>query len=174
MNKYGIRLHGTSIESLWNKYSVIFQYFMCHYSHNMIGLLPFKRSKSLVYETWKCLTTGEFMQNGASRPLLVLLYFGLNFLRSQFAFTWHFTFISRVQDGCSSSIIFKSILLLWWTFMLWYQNPSPADVNPMATSWTVRQEEIRMLPHVACVFNLCAIFSPLPQVHSMVSVASWR
>lgn len=108
MNKYRIRLHGTSIESLWNKYSVIFQYFMCHYSHNMIGLLPFKRSKSLVYETWKCLTTGEFMQNGASRPLLVLLYFGLNFLRSQFAFTWHFTFISRVQDGCSSSIIFKS------------------------------------------------------------------
>lgn len=104
------------------------------------------------------------------------LHFGLNFLRSQFAFTWHYTLISGVQDQCSSSITFKFILLLWWSFMLWYQNLSPAGVNSIATFRTVRQEEVRMLPCVACVFHsvfhLCAIFSPLPQVPCMVSVAS--
>lgn len=71
------------------------------------------------------------------------LYFGLNFLRSQFAFTWHYALISAVQDGCSYSIIFKFILFLQWTLTFWYQNPSPADVNSIATSRTVvRLEEI--------------------------------
>lgn len=109
-------------------------------------------------------------------PYLCFIYFGLNFLRSQFAFTQYYPLISAVQNGCSYSIIFKFVLLLQWTLTFWYQNPSPANVNSIATSRVVSLEEIWTLPCVTCIFNsvsvLCAIFSPLPQVHCMVSVAS--
>lgn len=140
--------------------------------HNMIGLLPFKITKSLVYKTWNCLTTGELMQNGASRPLLVLT------LWPQLSEKSICLYLAFYFDLRSSR---------WVQFLNNFQIHTPplvdiyALVSKSISSWcqfhssfgTLRQEEIRMLPCVACVFHLCAIFSPLPQVHVMVSVAAW-
>lgn len=70
------------------------------------------------------------------------LYFGLTFLRSQFALTQHYALISMVQDGFGHSVIFKFKLLFQWTLTFWYRVPSPANGNSVAISGVVRLEEI--------------------------------
>ena len=111
--------------------------------------------------------TGDYVQNGASRPLLVLILWPQLWeasLPSLSIMLW----FQQYKMGAVIKYFSNS-----YSFSGHWQ----ADVNSIATSRVVvRLEKIWTLCCVACVFGSvslpCAILSPSAQVHCMVSVAS--